>query len=403
MLLFCRQPHPEELAMMENIDFEEKVDIDDLVLPSKPTEMAEIEIKDIKQEPLEDAYHEKGNKFKQKMEENILRLFEELDKEKSEHSTMDFSLRRSLKIRQFVEKIADYGSLERSYESKPFSCKVCDASFFQVHEVREHIKIHDSISEVEDLRNQVKSLKNQVAELEVKLKNDLIRNENVESKQEIPEPKVDQKGTKDILELTADKNQLKEKNNNAMKEKRKFSCGGRGNTLNVKTKRTATTTTTTTTSTKRKCLVCPVCDKKLSGHLSTHISAVHEGKKPFGCDSCGKYFAEKCKLKRHIAAVHEEDKPRKDKENHHCRICRKSFAQSSHVLLHISAVHENNRQYQCTVCQMAFKEKGKLTRHYDVVHEKKKPFKCTSCSRAFGRKDKLKKHEKSCKKSTSSH
>ena len=41
--------------MMENIDFEYKVDIDDLVLPSKPMEMAEIEINDIKQEPLEEA------------------------------------------------------------------------------------------------------------------------------------------------------------------------------------------------------------------------------------------------------------------------------------------------------------------------------------------------------------
>ena len=134
--------------MMENIDFEEKVDIDDLVLQSKPMEMAEIETDDIKQKPLESDHV--GNKFKLKMEENILKLYEELDKEKSEHSTMDFNVRKLLKVRQFVEKIAEYGSLERSYESKPFSCKVCDASFFQVHEVREHIKIHDSISEVED-------------------------------------------------------------------------------------------------------------------------------------------------------------------------------------------------------------------------------------------------------------
>ena len=41
--------------MMENIDFEEKVDIDDLVLPSKSMEVGKIEINDIKQEPLEEA------------------------------------------------------------------------------------------------------------------------------------------------------------------------------------------------------------------------------------------------------------------------------------------------------------------------------------------------------------
>ena len=40
------------LAMMENTEFEEKVDIDELVLPSKAMKSAEIEIKDIKQELL---------------------------------------------------------------------------------------------------------------------------------------------------------------------------------------------------------------------------------------------------------------------------------------------------------------------------------------------------------------
>ena len=62
--------------MMANIDFEEKVDIDDLVFPSKPMEMAEIEINDIKQEPLEEAEqylalksgHDIGNEFKLKMD-----------------------------------------------------------------------------------------------------------------------------------------------------------------------------------------------------------------------------------------------------------------------------------------------------------------------------------------------
>ena len=48
--------------------------------------------------------HGLGKKFK--LEKNILKLYEELDKEKSENPIMiNFSLRRSLKIRQFVEKI----------------------------------------------------------------------------------------------------------------------------------------------------------------------------------------------------------------------------------------------------------------------------------------------------------
>ena len=79
----------------------------------------------------------------------------------------EFSLRRSLKVRQFVENMAQYVSLEKCHEIKPFSCKLCSKLFVQVGEVKEHIKVQNFISEVKE---QVKSLKTQVTELEVKLK-----------------------------------------------------------------------------------------------------------------------------------------------------------------------------------------------------------------------------------------
>ena len=115
------------LAMMEDIEFEEKVDIDDLVLPSKPTKSTEIEMDEIKQEPVEEeklqsaveSDYNVGKIFKVKMEENILKLCEELDKEKSENSTMDFSQRRSLKIRKLVEQIdAQYDSVDHPQSSQ---------------------------------------------------------------------------------------------------------------------------------------------------------------------------------------------------------------------------------------------------------------------------------------------
>ena len=116
-------------TMKENTEFEEKVDIGDLVLSSKPAKMAEIEIIHIKEKPLEEQHaafesdQDRGKKFKLKLEENILQLCEELDKEKSVNSMVDFSLRKSIIIRQFVEKIAEYDSLEGSQKVQPFSCK----------------------------------------------------------------------------------------------------------------------------------------------------------------------------------------------------------------------------------------------------------------------------------------
>ena len=49
--------------------------------------------------------------------ENILSLFEELDKEKSENSVMGFSLRRSLKVRQFVERSKNVIHFQKIKES----------------------------------------------------------------------------------------------------------------------------------------------------------------------------------------------------------------------------------------------------------------------------------------------
>ena len=323
MLLFCRLSGVEKfspnlsmenmdlgsnLAMMEDIEFEEKVDIDDLVLPAKPIKVVETEIHDIKQEPLEEknqhaaceSDHNVGKKLKVKMEENILKLCEELDKEKSENSPMDFCLRRSLKIRQFVEKIAqygDYGPLEIN-QTKPFSCKLCDKLFHQVNEVEEHIKLHNSILEAGNLRDQVKSLKTQVGELEMKLKNyqknELKTKAKMEVGQKITEPGFNLNQGKDITEQMKHLNQSKEKNDNCKKEKGKFTCCEE--TQNGRT-----------------------CEKgcRCKNHLRKHNKTVHEGKKlsirkykcqilaKISCSQCPNTFANAYNLKKHVESVHE--------------------------------------------------------------------------------------------------
>ena len=149
-------------------------------------------------------------------------------------------------------------ALERCPEIKPFSCKYCNKSFFQVHEVKEHIKVHNSISEVEDLKEEVKSLKTQVGELEVKLKNSQskLASQNGQENEFKKKSKLEDK--KEILVPGIDQDKVKK------------------NTA-------ATTTSNTTTTTRKKSFKCPVCAKKFShrGNMSVHISAVHEGKKDF--------------------------------------------------------------------------------------------------------------------------
>ena len=93
------------LSLVDNIEFEEKVDIETLVLPSKPSNIPKTE-PDAK--PLNREINNGKNYFKLKMEKGILKLCQELDKEKSENPMMDLSQTRSLKIRQFIETIGEY-------------------------------------------------------------------------------------------------------------------------------------------------------------------------------------------------------------------------------------------------------------------------------------------------------
>ena len=90
---------PSNLEMTGSIEFEEKVDIEDLVLPSEPTKLTEMEILDIKKEPFEvyeeqkhvafESAHVVRKEYKLKIEETILKLYEELDRKKYENPTMD--------------------------------------------------------------------------------------------------------------------------------------------------------------------------------------------------------------------------------------------------------------------------------------------------------------------------
>ena len=199
-------------------------------------------------------------------------------------------------------------------------------------------------------------------------------------------------------------------------------------------------------------LASPPPDKKrkLSGHLKTHIKAVHKGKKKHVCDRtgvdgqpCNHAFTRKNNMKIHIETVHEgkkehicdwanaDDQPcnkafdvkgnlkkhievvHKGKQEHVCnwigadgQLCNQAFGRKGNMRTHIETVHEGKKKHVCNwtgadgqPCNQAFGQKGDLKRHIEAVHKKKKEHICDwtgadsqLCNQAFGRKGDLKRH-----------
>ena len=104
--------------------------------------------------------------------------------------------------------------------------------------------------------------------------------------------------------------------------------------------------------------VCKKCGKTISKNLKRHI-LYHQpkGTREFQCNRCGKSFADKIILKRHIEFV-----------------------------------HEGVRNHMCSDCGLKFTDKQKLIKHHKVVHQGIKEFKCDKCAREFGQKIDLRRH-----------
>jgi len=106
---------------------------------------------------------------------------------------------------------------------------------------------------------------------------------------------------------------------------------------------------------------------------------------PCACDFCGRMFAKKEYLRRHIR-IHTGERPYK------CVICGHSFRRSHHLRCH-ELTHTGTKPYSCGICGKAFNLSHHLRRH-EMTHTGEKPFACTECGKAFTRKQHLDRHYK---------
>ena len=404
------------LAMIENVEFEEKIDIGDLVLPPKPIELAEIEVSDIKQEPIveknQHAVYESGldvkKAFQQKMEQNILEFYKELDMEKSESSRMDFSQRIQSKIRQFARRISDqYDSVDHRMLTEIILLKTKIVEITDEHKIamslnaktmNSIVKMHEKA--FEDKTNELANIKEELQKVKVtneellqeiqalKMnKPNFAQNDSLEKFHEF-KPFACKYCEKSFLYIHEVKKHIKIHHATISKASSKttISIGGQDSVSNdnqntVKSLRknlkndqlsicNSGLPLNLTDSKKNKALEEPALKKNLRKRklLKENEELSKKQKGQFACENCNKIFSSKRGVTRHIFRVHE------NKNAFKCKFCDYGSGDKSNFEKHVKSVHEkqNLSVIKCKLCDYGSVDKSNFERHVKLIHETKK-------------------------------
>ncbi|XP_060627812.2 zinc finger protein PLAGL2 [Anolis sagrei] len=140
---------------------------------------------------------------------------------------------------------------------------------------------------------------------------------------------------------------------------------------------------------------CMYCEKMFhrKDHLRNHLQTHDPNKEALHCPECGKNYNTKLGYRRHLAmhAAASGDLS--------CKVCLQMFESTQVLLEHLKAHSRRpsgsvkEKKHPCDHCDRRFYTRKDVRRHL-VVHTGRKDFLCQYCAQRFGRKDHLTRHMK---------
>ena len=165
-----------------------------------------------------------------------------------------------------------------------------------------------------------------------------------------------------------------------------------------------------------KTVECKECGKTYASKraLRRHIDVMHQQTRHI-CDFCGQNYKGRDSLNRHIRALHMKEKIYKctvpgctaaynfnhslklhllkhsGERPHACSICMKTYLTAHHLKIHYQAVHSDSKDFVCRYCDKKFSYSTSHKMH-ERTHNKDRPCPCPHCDKSFVNRQALKYH-----------